>query len=87
MRNKSILIEAEEITSSNSRGYEKPAVAFKKIAQIASAITGKEFTARDACFFFMAVKLQREGFSHKRDNLVDLAGYANLLNQLEEEGK
>ena len=32
----------------------------------------------------MAVKLAREKFNHKRDNLVDLAGYAELLNRWEE---
>jgi hypothetical protein len=32
----------------------------------------------------MAVKLTRESFQHKRDNLVDLCGYAHLLQVLEE---
>lgn len=82
---KSILEEAHEITSDNTRGYESPQVSFAKIAKIASVLTGKELTGRDICFMFMAVKLQREAYRHKRDNLVDLAGYANLMDGLHDE--
>ena len=79
-----ILQEAHKITSDNTRGYEPVGIAFNKIAKLASILTDKEITPQDVCFFFMAVKLQREAYKHHRDNLVDLAGYSNLLNLIEE---
>ena len=35
----------------------------------------------------MAVKLGREAFRHKRDNLVDFAGYTKILNDVTEQLK
>jgi len=84
MEIKNILKEANDITNDNTRGYEPPHVSFKKIADLAKVLTGKDLTARDICFVFIAVKLQREAHSHHRDNLVDLAGYANLMQKLHE---
>lgn len=81
-KNINILKEANDITNDNNRGYEPPHIGFQKIADLARILTGKDLTARDICFVFMAVKLQREAFSHRRDNLVDLAGYANLMQKL-----
>lgn len=33
----------------------------------------------------IATKLSRESFKHKRDNLVDLAGYTWVLNEIIED--
>ena len=83
--NKSILSEAEEIVNgSRHSDYGDANESFSRIATIASVMTGKELSPEDCCAVMMAVKLVRESFNHKRDNLVDLCGYAELMNRLKE---
>ena len=83
--NKSILSEAEEIVNgSRQSDYGDARESFSRVATIASVMTGKELAPEDCCAVLMAVKLVRESFKHKRDNLVDLCGYAELMNRLKE---
>ena len=82
---KSILSEAEEIVNgSRHSDYGDARESFGRVATIASVMTGKELAPEDCCAVLMAVKLVRESFNHKRDNLVDLCGYAELMNRLKE---
>ena len=82
---KSILSEAEEIVNgSRHSDYGDAKESFSRVATIASVMTGKELAPEDCCAVLMAVKLVRESFNHKRDNLVDLCGYAELMNRLKE---
>ena len=84
--NKSILSEAEDIVNgSRQSDYGDANESFSRIATIASVMTGKELSPEDCCAVMMAVKLVRESFNHKRDNLVDLCGYAELMNRLKGE--
>ena len=84
--NKSILSEAEEIVNgSRQSDYGDARESFSRIATIASVMVGKELSPEDCCAVMMAVKLVRESFNHKRDNLVDLCGYAELMNRLKGE--
>ena len=83
--NTSILSEAEEIVNgSRHSDYGDAEESFSRIATIASVMTGKELSPEDCCAVLMAVKLVRESFAHKRDNLVDLCGYAHIMNELNE---
>ena len=82
---KSILAEAEEVVNgSRHSDYGDARESFGRIATIASVMTGKELSPEDCCAVLMAVKLVRESFAHKRDNLVDLCGYAHIMNELNE---
>ena len=86
--NKSILSEAEDIVNgSRQSDYGDARESFSRIATIASVMVGKELSPEDCCAVMMAVKLVRESFAHKRDNLVDLCGYANILNEIRESEK
>ena len=81
----SILSEAERIVNGDRQAdYSDPVSNFKHIAAIASAIRKKELTSEDCAVVLMAVKLARENYKHKRDNLVDLAGYVEILNRIKE---
>ena len=81
----SILQEADEIVNgSRQSDYGDARESFSSVATIASVMTGKELAPEDCCAVLMAVKLVRESFAHKRDNLVDLCGYAELMNRLKE---
>ena len=81
----SILSEAERIVNGDRQAdYSDPVENFKHISAIASAILKKELTAEDCVVVLMAVKLARENYRHKRDNLVDLAGYTEILHRIKE---
>lgn len=83
-----ILQEANEIVNgSRHTDYGSATESFDKISQIASVLSRKELSPKDCAVVMMAVKLVRESYKHKRDNLVDLCGYANILNEIEDDAK
>lgn len=83
-----ILLEANRIVNERARDTDRedPVSGFEDIAKIASAIRNKDIEPRDATAVMMAVKLSREQYAHNRDNLVDLAGYAQIDYLLAEDG-
>ena len=86
--NKSILSEAESILGGDRQSdYSDPVENFRSIAKLASILNGRDMTDIECCNVMIAVKLIRERYKHKRDNLVDLCGYAEILNRLEENDK
>ena len=86
--NKSILSEAESILGGDRQNdYADPVKNFDSIAKLASILNGRDMTDIECCNVLIAVKLIRERHKHKRDNLVDLCGYAEILNRLEENDK
>lgn len=82
--NKSILAEAEEIVNGNRQSdYGDAANNFHRIANIVNSMYPQlNINAQQCCAVLMAVKLIREGFRHKRDNLVDLCGYTHIMNEI-----
>lgn len=85
----SILEEAQGITDgARQSDYGSAVESFEKIAQVSNLLIGRKpsdyLGATDIVKVLMAVKLVRETFKHKRDNLVDLCGYARLLDDIEE---
>jgi hypothetical protein len=84
-----ILDEANRIVNERSeekeRNYGPFSEGMERAAKIASGMTGKEFTAEDVFKILIALKLSRESYSHKRDNLLDCVAYlAALDNYLNE---
>ena len=79
----SILQEAEEITNgSRAEDYGNVRDNFTKIANIWTEIIGAKVTPEQVGLCMMGLKIAREVNTHKRDNLVDLAGYANCLDKM-----
>jgi len=79
----SILAEAQRITSTDrQKDYGHPADDFARTALMWTGILagklrdGAVVTAMDVPLCVIAVKLARQSHHHKRDNLVDIAGYA-----------
>ena len=65
--------------------YGHPKQDFQRTADIFNAWRGSEagqLTPYEVAVFMLCVKLSRERNRHKRDNLVDLAGYAATLQML-----
>jgi len=77
----SILIEAHEITSKDRQNdYGTPEENWGRISRIASAMTDMDLTPEVCVKVLLATKLARMATSpKKRDNYVDLAGYAHVL--------
>lgn len=84
----SILPEAEKLVhGARQDDYGHPYEDFSRTAQMWSAILGQEVTASQVGLCMIAVKLSREVNKSKRDNLVDIAGYAETVRMVLEEGK
>ncbi len=82
-RHESILDEAKRITEGVRRTeYGAPADDFGRAAYMWTGILarklrdGAQINAMDIPLCMVAVKLARQSHHHKRDNLVDIAGYA-----------
>lgn len=79
-----ILTEANKIVNERSEEKERMYGPFsegmERAAKIASGMTGKEFTAEDVFKILIALKLSRESYNHKEDNLLDCVAYIAALN-------
>ena len=79
-----ILNEADYIINDRSEEKERQYGPFhsgmERAAKIASGATGKDFTAYDMYMAMVALKLSRESYSHKEDNLLDAVAYLGSLN-------
>lgn len=63
--------------------YGDPVENLIRIAQVVSNVLDRDFTPRDVAMFFICVKMVREGKIHKKDNLLDMACYAEILDRWE----
>lgn len=83
----SILEEAESLIHGDRRGdYGHPLDDFTRTAKMWAAILGlTTITPEEVGLCMIAVKLSRECNKEKRDNLVDICGYAGTLEMIQEE--
>jgi len=77
-----IKVAADIVVNARDAQYGDPKVSFVRIAQLASLMVNKEITATDVVNIQIAVKLMRESYKHKEDNLVDVIGYSDILNYI-----
>lgn len=84
-----ILKEADDIINNRSEEKERMYGPFsegmKRAAMIASGCTGKDITAEDMYMCMVALKLSRESYNHKTDNLLDAAAYLGALQNFHNE--
>lgn len=80
----SILLEAEKIVNGDRNDqYGDPNIAFAEYKNILHSTFGIELSESDICKVLMSIKLGRLKHKYKRDSIVDLCGYAEILNRLE----
>ena len=76
---KNILKEADRIVNSrlqeNHRQYGEFSPSMERAARIASEMRDKQIDAHDIFCCMIAVKLSRQSFSFKEDNLLDTVAY------------
>mgnify|MGYP001231350529 CR=1 FL=1 len=79
-----ILKKADEIVNKRSEEKEREYGPFsecnRRAAVIASILSSKEITVEDIYNFQIALKLARESWSHKEDNLLDLVAFIGAKN-------
>jgi hypothetical protein len=79
-----ILEKANEIINlrveEKERMYGPFEEGMERAAKIASGCTGKEFTTSDMYICLVALKLSRQSYNHKEDNLLDAVAYLASLN-------
>ena len=81
-----ILEEANTIVGGErQKDYGHPRDDFAKTALIWEAILGVKVTPMQVALCMMGVKISRQCNAHKRDNLVDAAGYARTAEMIAEE--
>jgi hypothetical protein len=75
--------EAKEIISGPRRESFGPAKqSFQRIAEMWSVILHRPVTASQVAQCMIGLKLVREANSHHRDNVVDIIGYAGLIEEI-----
>jgi hypothetical protein len=81
----SILETAESLVMGDrGKDYGHPMVDFERTAKLWTALKDVEFTPSDVAKFMIAVKLSRETNAPRKDNRIDIAGYALTLDMVEE---
>ena len=84
MSNGEILLLAHElINGERQASYGPPAPFFTRCAALWSAYLGHVLTGKDVAVCMVLFKLAREANHHKRDNLLDAAGYIALVADME----
>ena len=84
----SILLEAQRLVHGyRNADYGHPLDDFSKTAALWSVILGVPVTPEQAILCMCAVKISRELNRPKRDNMTDLAGYAECLRMTIDEKK
>ncbi len=80
-----ILQEAQRIVHGDrNQDYGHPYHDFSRTAKIWSAILGVEVTPRQVSLCQIGVKISRECNRPKRDNRVDICGYAETLDMVDQ---
>jgi len=78
----SLLEEAQQITRKRRDNYGGPQANFGRIASMWETILGVPISAEKVGLCMIAVKIARHLHVPHRDNLVDIAGYADCLDVL-----
>ena len=85
-KKQTILEIANEIVFTRSEEKERMYGPFEegmaKAARIASEMSMKEFTTQDMYNCMIALKLSRQAYNHKEDNLLDAIAYMASLNTI-----
>ena len=77
-----LFCKAEEILEDRAGHYLGYPTEAERIALIWTGVTGYDIQAFHVPLMMAGMKLMREGGKHKRDNLIDIAGYVELADRM-----
>lgn len=85
------MVEANGLVNGDRQAaYGSPRPAYVAMAKVWTGMIAhklsEDLTAEDVVLLLAAMKLRRECLKHKRDNIVDLHGYALVLAHTREDG-
>ena len=84
-----ILKQADQIINERSeekeRQYGPMSEGMDRAAEIFNGMTGMNITGREMMKAMVALKLSRESYNHKSDNLLDCVAYLQALENYENE--
>jgi hypothetical protein len=75
------------VTADRSEQYGDPLETYSRAARIFNATRGYTLTTQDVLYLMVCCKLAREQHKHKMDNLVDAAGYMDLIGHVASNGE
>ena len=80
-----ILEEANKLTAEDRHNdYGHPHLDFTRTAALWSVLLNTKVTARQVGLCMIALKLSRQFNKPKKDNLIDIAGYARTIEMIDE---
>lgn len=77
-----LLDEVKKIIYDREASYGSVDYNFKKIANYWSEYLGIKLNENNVAIMMILLKIAREQCGHKRDNLIDIAGYVECLDNL-----
>ena len=80
--NMNILEEADKTIGERQDQYGNAEKSFAKIAGMWEEYLGVAIDENDVAMMMILLKVARQSNQHKRDNLVDICGYAALAGEL-----
>jgi hypothetical protein len=75
--------DREETYGRPDKNLNAIAALWTQYLRIDEKIDARPITANDVCMMMMLLKIARQANAFKRDNLVDVCGYAALADRLE----
>ena len=79
----SILLKADALVNGDRQAdYADPRECHERAAHIATGMIGKDLTAIEVVRVLIAVKLARQAYRYKEDNLIDACGYLEIENRI-----
>lgn len=80
-----ILEQADKLTAHDrNEDYGHPVHDFGRTAEMWSTLLNHKITARQVGLCMIALKLSRQFNKPKKDNLIDIAGYARTIEMIDE---
>lgn len=83
-RTKSVTEEAHDVVEMRREAYGHPYENLGTIARLWGEVFGVAISPEDVAICMILVKVAREVNMHKRDNLVDICGYADCISEIKE---
>lgn len=75
-----IIIHRKKKNKIDRSEYGPMDINFEDASKIASILRNKKIEPLDICAALIAIKIAREKFTHKEDNLLDLVAYIGAYN-------